>query len=260
VSLPGKGVGSTDGVRSVERAASIMRTLADQRAPLPVGELAAEMNLHPATVHRLLGTLVRAGWLDQNPTTSRYRLGIKLLGLGAVALAANPLMQHGKDSLRRLTEVSDCTSYLSLLIGKRVVYLARHAGKLGMTLDFEAGHTQPAYTTADGKLLLAYLSKSERAKLFARSGFQKYTDKTVTDLDELEAELEKIKACGHAVDQGERWDFLRGVAVPVFGADETVIAGLSCYGRMEITTELENRLSQEMLILAEDLSHRVSVS
>ena len=249
-----------ESVRSVDRALSIVGALAENRAALSVAELSNQMGLHPATVHRLLATLVRLGWIDQNSDTSRYKLGVRLLGMGAAVLHSHSLVQLGRESLRRLADVSECSSYLSVLTGRRVVYLARAGGKLGMSFEFEAGASQPAHATADGKLLLAYLPESEREQLIERMELHRYTEDTIVEADELGRELANIGSVGYAVDRGERWDFLQGIAVPVFDPHEAVIASLSCYGRIELSGETERHLRQEMMLIAEDLSHRLAIT
>jgi len=70
-------------VRSVERAMAMLTALADQPHPLGVGELAAAVNLHPATVHRLLSTLVRLNWVERFDS-AKYGLGLRMLGVGAL--------------------------------------------------------------------------------------------------------------------------------------------------------------------------------
>ena len=194
-----------DSVRSVERALSIVGVLAENRGSLSVGEVAAQMQLHPATVHRLLATLVRLGWVEQNSDTARYKPGVRLLGVGAAALHTHPLVQHSKESLRRLAEVSEYTAYLSVPAGRRVVYLARTAGKRSMSLEFEAGASQPVFATADGKLLLAYLPESERELLLQALDLRRYTANTLAGKEQLLRELgvRRSPRCPHDLSHEE---------------------------------------------------------
>jgi IclR family acetate operon transcriptional repressor len=249
----------SENVRSVERALSIVGVVAESRGTLSGSDIANQMKLHPATVHRLLGTLVRFGWIEQNQDTSRYKLGTRMVGLGARALHAHPLIQHSRESLRRLSEISEFTSYLSVLVGKRVTYLARSAGKLSMSLEFEAGASHSAHATADGKLLLAYLPDHERDQLIDGMELRPYTAATIVDKKKLVKELTDIRSKGYAFDNGERWEFLRGVAVPVFDVQETVLSSLSCYGRTELAKDIEKQLPQEMMLVAEEFSHRLAI-
>ena len=249
-------------VRSVERAAAIVAILAEQRNPLGVSEIASRMKLHPATVHRLLATLTRLGWLDQELDGSRYKLGNYFTGIGAASVASSALVQHGKEFLRRLSEATGYSAYISVLIGRRVTYLARVAGRLGpgKISDFEAGAiSHPAHTMADGKVLLAFLPQLEREQLFENETLRSYTPATIVDFPVLDQELSLIRAQGYATDRGERFHFNRGVAVPIRDSREAVRASMLCWGPMELTPAIEDSLSQEMTLLSEELSHRLGM-
>ena len=249
-------------VRSVERAVTIVNLLAEQRIPMGVVEIAARMKLHPATAHRLMTTLVRLGWLEQDQDNASYRLGTLLTGVGATAVATSALIQHGREFLQRLAASTGFNAYLSVLVGKRVTYLARAAGEHGpdKMSDFEAGSiSHPAHSMADGKLLLAFLNPREREQLYSNEVLPAYTPQTITDPEDLRRELDLIRERRYAVDRGERYEFLRGVAVPVAGSQGRTIAGLLCWARMELTPQTESWLSQEMTLISEELSHRLGI-
>jgi DNA-binding IclR family transcriptional regulator len=244
-------------VRAVERALTIVNILAEQRVPMGVADIAGRMGLHGSTVHRLLGTLVGFGWLEQEPDTARYLLGPHLLGISASALASSALIHQARDYLTRLAELSGCNAYLSTLVGRKVTYLARTAGKLGPSIraEFEPGVvSHPLHTMADGKLLLAHQSPHDQAQYLETEELRGYTPATITTRDALEAELKRIRESGHAIDHGERYVFQQGVAVPVWDRRGAVIAGLLCWGRIELDDEKEQWLSQEMGLLSDELT------
>jgi IclR family acetate operon transcriptional repressor len=248
-------------VRSVERAVSILTTLADQARPLGVAEIAGYVQLHPATVHRLLTTMVRLGWVD-HPDSSRYRLGLRMLGVAALGVAQSPLLSSSRDILSRLAEASGWSTYLSVLIGRRVVDLARSAGRLSQaapTFEFDPGRSHPAYANAAGKLLLAYKPAAERLQLLGAEPLRGLTPFTLTDLDDLEDEFDSIRSKAFATDRGEQWDFIKGAAVPVFGPDNEVVAALLTIGRFDLTPDTEIWFRQEMTLLAQELSHRLEM-
>src|SRR3954468_3691578 len=149
-------------VQAVDRAVRILTALAENPFPVGVAELALRLKLSTTSVHRMLTTLTAVGWVEQNTRTSRYRLGTRLLGVGAAGLITHPIVQHGKHFLERLSELSGFEAYLSTLVGGRVVYLARTPGEHGFGSEFEAGVAMPAHALADGKLHLAYATTGER--------------------------------------------------------------------------------------------------
>src|SRR5439155_23703125 len=110
-----------------------------------------------------------------------------------------------------------------------------------------------------GKLLLAHLAGDEREGLLGAEPLRSFTAKTLVRPADLEHEFETIRAREFAVDRGERWDFLRGVAVPVFGPDRAVQAALLGFGRFDLSTQLEDSLRQEMTLLAQELSQHLQM-
>ena len=91
-------------VRSVQRAARIITALAEHPYPMGIAELAQRVMLSPASVHRMLATLISVGWVDQNSRTAKYRLGTRMLGIGSTGLITSPVVQNGRVFLTRLSE------------------------------------------------------------------------------------------------------------------------------------------------------------
>lgn len=242
-------------VRSVQRAARIIATLAEHPYAMGVLELAERVQLSPGSVHRLLATLVSVGWVEQNSRTAKYRLGTRILGIGTTGLLTNPATHEGTPFLVRLAEWSGHDALLSTLVGMRTVSLARVASPqtLRPTLSFEPGLAQPAHAGADGKVLLSYLPKEERLYLYEVEGLPRYTSNTIVDVDDLEREIEQVQAQGYAIDDGERFEDSRGLAVPVLGADQRPILAMHCIGALDLSEQWLSpaihylkRISQEM--------------
>ena len=107
---------------------------------------------------------------------------------------------------------------------------------------------------ADGKLLLAYLSAAERTYLYGVEPMRQYTGNTLTDPADLERDLQRTAARGFAVDNFERYEATRGVAVPVLGPDGQPILAMLSIGRLDPTPDQELALAREMLALAHKLA------
>jgi IclR family acetate operon transcriptional repressor len=249
---------SAENLQSVDRALRVVTALAENAFPMGVLELATRLKVSPASVHRMLKTLLAFGWVEQNSKTSRYRLGTKLLGVGAAGLITHPIIQNGRHFLHRLSDLTGFDSYLSTLIGSRVVYLAKATGRQSLGSEFAPGISMPVHALADGKLLLAYRPREEREKLYAE-GLRRYSPTTIVDPDELERELAQIKAQGYGLGRGERIAASRALAVPIMGPDCKPILGMMCVFRMELTPPFVESLSQQMTSLAEDMANQLTV-
>src|ERR1041384_7096370 len=100
-------------VQSVERAIAALRVFFEEAGSVSVTEMVARTGLAPATVHRLLSTLVNARWVEQAPRRSRYELSEKMLGNAALAVGSSSLVMHGHQFLTRVTEATGLNSYLA---------------------------------------------------------------------------------------------------------------------------------------------------
>jgi IclR family acetate operon transcriptional repressor len=243
----------------VQRAARIITALAEHPYPMGVLELSARVKLSPASVHRMLATLISVGWVEQNSRTAKYRLGTRILGVGSTGLVTSPIVQHGRVFLTRLAAMTGHHTALSTLVGLRVIHLARVAGKEGGTPDFEPGVSQPAHTMADGKLLLAYRPKAERQYLYEVDDLAAYTQQTIVRPDVLEKELEKIRKRGYAVDRFERFEAVRGVAVPVLDLDGTPLLAMLALGSIDTDPDYETWLVQQMQSIAAEMSAQIAI-
>jgi IclR family acetate operon transcriptional repressor len=242
-------------VRSIQRGIHILTTLAEHPYPLGLLELSKYVNLSRASVHRILMTLVRVGWVEQNPRTTKYRLGMGAVGVGIVGMVTNPLVRDSYPYLTRLSDWSGHDSVLSTLIGGKTVQLRRSAGIKTELIDFEAGHPQPAYAMADGKLLLSYLDESEAESLLRSEEMRAFTTSTITDVTAMLGELETIRKQGFAVDNFERFEAGRGLAVPVMGEGGLPVAAMLALGRLDPARDEET--IQQMQSLARGLSDRL---
>ena len=200
-------------------------------------------------------TLVRVGWVEQNPRTTKYRLGMGAVGVGIVGMVTNPLIRDSYPYLTRLSDWSGHDSVLSTLIGGKTVQLRRSAGVNTELIDFEAGHPQPAYAMADGKLLLSYLDESEAESLLRSEEMRAFTTSTITDVTTMLRELETIRKQGFAVDNFERFEAGRGLAVPVMGEGGLPVAAMLALGRLDPARDEET--IQQMQSLARGLSDRL---
>ncbi|MFE0678512.1 IclR family transcriptional regulator [Streptomyces sp. NPDC058867] len=240
------------GVRAVARAARILTVLADHPHPLGVVELAKLVDLSPASVHRILSTLVSVGWVGQNSRTTKYRLGMRAIGVGMVGLATNPVVHEGRAYLTRLAKWSGYEAALSTLTGVKTVQVARVPAPGTDVVEFDPIRPQPAHAMAEGKLLLAFLPEDELNYLYEVEGLKRFTVNSIGDRLQMDKELETIRSRGYAIDNFEHSDSVRGIAVPVLGANDLPIAAMSCTGKIDPARDRD--IIQQMQALSRALS------
>jgi IclR family pca regulon transcriptional regulator len=228
-------------VNSVAKAFAVLQAFTPDQPALTISELAAASGLDRGTSFRLVHTLLALGYLAEAPAR-RFRLTLKCLELGFIALSSQDLWAHAQPLLQEcVPAVADAAS-LGMIEGADVVYLARvDRGLARHNIDRRPGRRVRAYGAALGHAMLAWLPEPQQVAILDSAERLKLSDRTLTDLDALLARLREVKARGYAVSDGENAYGLRTVAVPVFDASQRPIAGVS------LTVDAQ-RMSLERLV------------
>jgi DNA-binding IclR family transcriptional regulator len=223
------GAKSTNGVQAVTRALALLEQLGLVR-DAGLAELAGGTGLQPSTAHRLLATLAAAGFVSTDPISRRYRLGSRLTVLGRVAeQREEDLIDAARPSLEALHGNLDETANLVILDGTTIVYIDQIESSRAVRMFSEVGNRVPAHASAAGKAMLAAHDDDALRRILDRSDLLKVTANTITDRDELIAELDSIRERGFAIDNGEFDDDVVCVAAPIVRGF-AVVAALSVSG------------------------------
>ncbi|MFB9371870.1 IclR family transcriptional regulator [Kitasatospora sp. NPDC001664] len=203
------------GVQSVERAFQLLEALADSGGIATLSELSASSGLPMPTIHRLIRTLVQQGYVRQD-TARRYTLGPRLIRLGETS--GRLLGSWARPYLAELMEATGETANLAVLEGGEVVYVGQVQSRRSMRMFTEVGRRVQPHCTGVGKALLAQLDEPEARAVLGTQPLQSHTPYTVTDPDELFAQLAHARASGYVVDDQEQEIGVRCIAVAVPGA------------------------------------------
>ena len=206
--------------QSVERALVVLEEL--QTGAKRLGDLAATLGTHKSTVLRILQTLEARGFVRREETGA-YRLGLRMLELGATALEDLDLRSAARDGLEKLAGAIGETVHLALLDRGSVVYLDKVESTHPVRMYSRVGATAPAHCTGVGKVLLAYTPYDAWPELT----LTRFTPDTITDVGALQAAGDAIRARGWGTDEREHEDSIRCIAAPVFDTRGNVAAAIS---------------------------------
>ena len=224
-------------IQSVDRAAALLKAIADSPRPPTVNELAGACGLNRSTTWRLLATLDAHGLIERDDVSQRYSLGYAFLRIAAGA-EIDPLVRRARPVLERLAR--DTEEATNLAVAKRfsLVYVDQVDPPQIMAPNW-FGRTVPLHATSTGKAYLAFLPPGEQdAALPDR--LVRYTPTTVTDRRRLDAELEQVRRDGFAISAGELEASLFGASAPVLSEQGRPVAIVSVWGT-------EHRLPRERL-------------
>lgn len=214
-------------VQTVERALAVLRTFSPQRAELRPSELAHLLGLPRTIVTRILNTLERARFVERIPGDSRYRIGVGAFEVGALFLAANPLIAVAEESLDDLAAETGHTIYLGALHDGETVLLAVREGSRPVRFLWSVGDRLPASTTALGKAILMHLAREQRDQILGTGPLSGLTEQSIKTRTQLDAQLDQARRRGWTVAQDESYPGVSAVGAAILDVKGVPMAGLS---------------------------------
>ncbi len=255
-------------VRSVDRAAALLLALGESQGEAGVTELARRLGLHKSTASRLLATLEKRGLVEQDEESGKYRLGLVVIRLAERAERTLDLRSIAMPELERLARLTHETAALGILDEDLLLTVGQVDGPNLVAVGDWTGRTCALHCVAAGKVLMAALAEREVMRL-VRAGLDRYTERTITELEPLLAELARIRRRGYATAIGEFELALNGVAAPVHDARGTVVAAAYVWGHAfrltparlpELAGEVRETAAAISVRLGGSGAHRVGVA
>ncbi|MDR7542758.1 MAG: IclR family transcriptional regulator [Armatimonadota bacterium] len=217
-------------IQAVDRALQILEALAEAGTPLTLSAISARAGLHVSTAYRLLRTLHRRGFVEQDTETGQYRIGVRAFRVGSSFLEEIGLGRRLRPMLADLAARTGETANLVVRDSLEAVYIDHVIGNKVSKLFTEIGQRVPLHCTAVGKVLLAYAPPAERDDLLAHLDLRRLTPNTITSRSALRRELVAVRSAGCAVDREEHELGVACVAAPVWGASGHLVAAMGVSG------------------------------
>jgi IclR family acetate operon transcriptional repressor len=202
-------------VGTLARGLDILGLFAADGPELSQREISATLGLPGPTVHRLCAVLAERGYLERDPGSRRYSLGMEVARLVPPLMAGLRLPELARGALRRLAEATAETANLAVLEGGEAVYLASETGSRLLTPYAPVGLRLPVHCTALGKCLLAQLPDAAARSAAGPEPYERRTPATLVRWPALHAALEAARRDGLATSDGEYEPGLASFAVPV---------------------------------------------
>ncbi|MER6000288.1 IclR family transcriptional regulator [Nonomuraea angiospora] len=193
---------------------------------LRLTELSRRSGVPKASAYRLAQELVQWGLLERKGDS--YQLGMRMFELGQRVPVSAVLRRVARPLLTDLFAATRATIHLAVLDRGHVLYVEKVAGEQNVNTHSRVGGRLPAACTATGKALLANLPDlEERLRRLARTGLPRLTPRTVASVEDLRRQLAVVRERGYAIERQEILLGFGSIAVPVTGADGTVLASVS---------------------------------
>jgi IclR family transcriptional regulator, KDG regulon repressor len=245
-------------VKSLFKMLEVLEAFSSTEPELSVVEIARATGLPRTTVHRIVDSLRTVGFLEQDASRDRYRLGLKLFELGGSALMNLPLYREAPPFVDTLAKLSGEDVHLCIFDGVQMVFVNRRsqiaARPHNTIVTMEAS---PCHSTSVGKAALAFQSEVVIDRVI-RAGLPRFTPNTIVEPKKLKTELAAIRSRGYSIDDCEHEPELRCVGAPIRNSAGRVFAAISASGpARRVTVERVPELAKIVMTHAELLSIRL---
>ncbi len=244
-------------LKSLRKMVAVLDCFSQHQRSLTLADIARRTGLPKSTVHRLLASLREVGFVAQERDRERYRLGLRLFGLGATALANLEVHGEARPLVERLIRLSGEGVHVCVFDGRKMVTID-HREPDGRSADWVTTVTgSPVHCTGVGKATLAF-QPEETVEAIVAAGLRRFTRSTIIKRDALLDELSVVRARGFAVDNSEHQPGIRCIAAPIRNAEGEVFAAISVSGAADrITPDRVEDLAELVVDAADHISRRL---
>ena len=232
----------------------VLEAIALAQGPVRLSHLASELDLQKSSVHRVLQTLIGAGFVAQDPATELYSATLKVWELGSAVVSALPIKQAATTVLHELHRRTGETVSLSVLDGDDVLYLDKIISPRPMGFTTRVGSRVPAPMTVGGRAMLAYEDdpRAVVTRVARRLG------RGMVDVARVMADVQRARADGYLIGVGRAERGIVGIAAAVPGPAGRAAAGLTVSAPAKrVSKRQEREVIDALLIAATGLAEAV---
>jgi IclR family KDG regulon transcriptional repressor len=249
-------------ITALQRGLRLLQLFSESPHGLAAKQVAGRSRLPVSTVHRFLANLESAGFLNCSGD-GVYHLGIACFAIGQAALGQLDIRRVSLPYLQELNRQTRETIHLTVRHGLSAVYVEKLDSPEQLRIHSRIGASVPLYCTAVGKVMLAYMPDDERKRVLPQLALKRLTPNTMGNLQELEAELYRVRKNGYACDLEEHELHIRCVAAPIWDHAGGVNASLSITApmvRMAVTRlrQLAPLIQTAGLQISRELGYRTA--
>jgi IclR family acetate operon transcriptional repressor len=218
-------------VGAARKVFAVLEALSQQpKSGLPLDEITEITGMAKTTVHRLLYSMGKLGYIEQDPVTTLYSLSGKFFELGTNALPYQRLTVLAKPLMQSLLLTFGESVNLAVPMSGVAIYILVLESPKPHRVAASVGDYSYLHSTSVGKSIAAYMSNEKLEHALVRYGMPAMTSATITTRTGLERELAKVREEGVAIDNEENALGIICVGGPIFASDGEPIAALSISG------------------------------
>lgn len=246
-------------VASLMKGCRVVETLAGGESEYSLAQVAEANGLNKTTAHRLLQTLLLAGWVERGPEGG-YRIGIRMLRFGLAAQQQFSLRREALPYLTRLAEEFGDTGFLLVPSDDGAVCVETVEGNSPLRVNtVRVGSVLPFHVAGGPSVMSAYDPEIEARVLAAPR--ERFTERTAVSDDELRQKFAQIRQDGYFFAAGDLLDGVAAISAPLFGMSGRLVGTISLGGAVHRFRDERRAAITEAVVscgreLSRQLGHR----
>ncbi|MBB3111400.1 DNA-binding IclR family transcriptional regulator [Paenibacillus phyllosphaerae] len=216
----------------ITKAIQILDLLVPQgtEKEMSVTEIGKELNMPVQSVHRLLSSLAEHGFVAQNTSNKKYKLGLSIMKYGFLMWDSLMLRSVARPFMEELSQRTKETVYLSVRENAEGVYIDSVDSPQILKISEPIGLRLPLFNGASNRVILAFLQPALRQTLMDSFVWDDVPSLKPLTRSYIEQELKTIRDNGYAVTAGEATEGTTGIGAPIFSYENTVIGSINVAG------------------------------
>jgi DNA-binding IclR family transcriptional regulator len=211
-------------ISMITKSFEVLELLSKNPYGLTLQEIVTQLQYPKSSLYKIVSNLQELGYLGREMDSSRYFLSRKLLTLGVTAFNSSNIIERSKEYMKLLRDEVGESVMIGTLIDDEVVLLEQLTGSLDFVFTLKQGMKFNLYSTAPGKVILAFLDKSKQNEIVDNLQLEAINEYTITDKMLLKQELEIIRQQGYAADINETVEGVHCIAAPIWDETKNAIA------------------------------------
>jgi IclR family transcriptional regulator, KDG regulon repressor len=249
---------------AIEKALNILMAFVPENQEMGTVEISKMLGLNKATASRILLTLAKKRFLQQDPKTRTFKLGQSALLLGRTVIDSlnNQFVQIVKPHMDRLRSAVNSSILLEQMINDKSIVMAVSEGQQRIRLVGNVGESVPIYAAVGAKAILAFSDPETAEKIISRiEVFERFTPHTITSKDELIKNLKDAKRNGYSLDDEETDMGIKAIGMPIFDYRNIPFAGLAVvFPAHKIGKKIDPDLLLEIKNAVDNISAELSLN
>mgnify|MGYP000235824776 CR=1 FL=1 len=239
----------------ISKAINLLALIGKAKCPMTFSDLVKQSELSKSTVHRILKNLMDEQMVQHHKPMKVYLLGPKAFEILKQAYGGYDLQALAVDGMMGLQKETGRNVSISVVEGDYSVVLRAFDSSDSFGGHSRPGLREPLHVCAAGKALVAYLPPALFDAKFEKYDFFSRTSYTISSLDDFRADLSIVRERGYATSDKEEYDYICGVAAPIFNYVGEVIASINIWGTTEETSlEALKRHTDKLITVTQNVT------